>query len=104
MTTFRISGVWKNDKGVITHYAVHTVMKDSTTRAKKISKSEALKLIKKTENKATTWIWDYTKSNWQVGENIGISSRLGEEYLRTDPDSTTRDNLSNLIDYDWVKP
>lgn len=103
MTTFRISGVWKDTNGTITHYAMHTETNNGTTRAKKTSKSEAIKLVKKAENKATTWLWNYTKANWQVGEDVIVASRLGEEYLRTEPDGTIRDNLSNLINYDWIQ-
>ena len=41
MATYKISGIWKNSEGVITHYAFHTVTQEGTTRASKISKATA---------------------------------------------------------------
>jgi hypothetical protein len=38
MANYKISGVWKNNDNVITHYAFHTVGEDSTTRAQKTTK------------------------------------------------------------------
>lgn len=100
MTTFRISGVWKNDQGTITDYAVHSA---DDQRAQKTTKADAIILLEKNGNTATTWLWNYTRARWDVGENVRIATRNGEKYLRTDPDNTTRDNLENLIDYDWVR-
>lgn len=100
MTTFRISGVWKNDKGTITDYAVHSA---DNQRAVKTTKAKAITLLEEKGNNATTLLWNYTRSSWEVGEKVSVSSRNGEKYLRTNPDDTERDNLGHLIDYDWVR-
>lgn len=102
MTTFRISGVWKNNN-IITDYAIHEVTPTGTTRAKKTTKAKAITLLEEIGNNATTWLWNYTRSSWEVGEKVSVSSRNGEKYLRTNPDDTERDNLDHLIDYDWVR-
>ena len=103
MTTFRISGIWKRDN-VITDYAVHEVTSAGTTRAVKTSKRAAITLVEKSGNDTTTWTWNYTHARWDIGENVRVATRNGEKYLRTDQDNTMRDNLSNLIDYNWIKP
>lgn len=46
MTTFRISGVWKNDQGTITDYAVHSA---DDQRAQKTTKADAIILLEKME-------------------------------------------------------
>jgi hypothetical protein len=61
MPLFRISGVWKNGN-TITHYAFHTVGQESTSRANKTTKSQAIALLETTGNSATTWIWNYNRA------------------------------------------
>lgn len=56
MAQFRISGVWKNAEGVITHYTIHTVSHTSTTRAVKTTKPQAKALLEIQRNNATTWL------------------------------------------------
>jgi hypothetical protein len=56
MGQFRISGVWKDSNNVITHYAFHSVMEKTISRAVKKSKSEAISLLETTGNTATTWV------------------------------------------------
>ena len=45
MTKFRISGAWKDSNNVITHYAFHTVNENSTERASKKTKEQAISLL-----------------------------------------------------------
>lgn len=49
MAEYRISGVWKNTNDVITHYAFHKINENSTSRAKKTIKAEAIRILKKVE-------------------------------------------------------
>lgn len=102
MTKFRISGVWKNNDNVITHYAFHTVGESSTSRANKKTKEEAIRLLETPSNSATTWAWNYGQSNWNIGENVEVVNRSTGKYLRSNPNDRTTDNLGHLIDYDWI--
>jgi hypothetical protein len=102
MTKFRISGVWKDSNGVITHYAFHNVYGNKTTGAKKISKIEALRLLEENNNSAYTLVWDYSKALWIIGEKVEIIKSRKEKYLRSDPDNTLTNNLEHLIDFTWM--
>ena len=99
MATYGISGVWKDTNNKITAYAFHT---DSTSRAVKRTKAEAIKLLEIPENTAFTWIWNYTTAGWKIGEKVEVVNGRNEKYLRSDPDNTLKDNLGHLIDYDWI--
>lgn len=102
MAKYRISGVWKNSDNVITHYAFHTVEVNSTSRASKKTKSEAIGLLETRGNSATTWIWNYKQSKWNIGEDVEVVNGQNGKYLRSNPNDTTTDNLAHLIDFDWI--
>ena len=70
MAKFKISGVWKDASGVITHYAVHEVLANSTYRAEKTDKYIALKLLSNPLNEAVTSIWDYKTCFWRDREQV----------------------------------
>lgn len=101
MADYRISGVWKNESGVITHYAVHAPSDNNTFyRAQKMTKDQVLALFD-TNNTAKTWIWNYTSGSWNIGQTIHVVGTRPNRYLRTDSDNTQRDNLDNLINAAW---
>ena len=102
MATFRISGVWKNDNNVITHYAIHTVNNLGTTRAVKTTKADAIRLLEVIGNSAKTWLWNYSRSFWSDGENVEVVNGRDGKYLRSDRNDTTKDNLAHLINYNWL--
>jgi len=102
MAKYKISGVWKNDDGVITHYAVHTVTDKGHTRGEKMLKANAISLLEKPGNTALTWMWNYSNSFWQDGATVDVVNGLTGKYLRTIHDNTLKDNLAHLIDYDWI--
>lgn len=104
MAQFRISGVWKDSKDVITHYAFHTVGDNSTSRAVKVSKARAIELLETRGNVATTWIWNYNRAQWTLGENVTVVNGSSGKYLRSNPDNQLTDNLAHLIDFDWIAP
>ncbi|WP_259069928.1 DUF3892 domain-containing protein [Mucilaginibacter sp. X4EP1] len=99
MAQYKISGIWKDANGVITHYAFHTVTKDGFTRATKTTKADAIKLLSHSSNEAMTWIWNYTTAFWKDGEKVAV---INGSYLRSNPDNKITDNLAHLIDYDWL--
>ena len=104
MAKYRISGVWKDNNKVITHYAFHTVNEKTISRASKKSKSDAIKLLETNGNSAVTWLWNYSIAYWKIGENVEVINGSNGKYLRSDPDNTKTDNLANLIDFDWIAP
>lgn len=102
MATYKISGIWKNSDGVITHYAFHTVTNTGVTTASKKSKADAITLLDKNENSAMTWIWDYRTGEFVNGQNVEVVGS-SNKYLRTDADNKLTDNLGHLIDFDWIQ-
>lgn len=102
MATYRISGVWKDSIGVITHYCFHTVNQTSNSRGIKIKKSEAIAILETNGNNATTWTWNYKNNFWSIGENVEVVGYGSNKYLRSNPNNKETDNLANLINYDWL--
>jgi Protein of unknown function (DUF3892) len=103
MALYRISGVWKNASEVITHYAFHKVDETTTGRAVKFSKMQAINLLE-TGNSATTWVWNYNRAKWDIGEKVEVVNGATGKYLRSNPDNKLTDNLGHLIDFDWIAP
>lgn len=99
MAKLKISGVWKDPNQVITHYAIHTVTENGTTRGVKTTKTEAVRLLSIASNEAMTWLWDYQFSFWKDGEKVEV---VNGSYLRSNPDKKVTDNLAHLINYDWL--
>ncbi|WP_312765326.1 DUF3892 domain-containing protein [Epilithonimonas sp.] len=106
MSEFRITGIWKNKDGVITHYAIHERTKNSDGSftlgyAKKVEKDDAVDLLLLKGNSAKTYLWNYSTSSWLSGADVHVIE--GEPlYLRTEADSTEKDNLSHLINYGFI--
>lgn len=104
MALHRISGVWKDNNNVITHYAFHTVGDNSVSRATKKTKAQAIALLETQGSTATTWIWNYLQACWNVGENVEVVNGSNGKFLRSNPDNKLTDNLGHLIDFDWMAP
>jgi hypothetical protein len=104
MAEYRISGVWKDSNNVITDYAFHTVREKGISRAIKKSKAQAIALLENSTNSAVTWIWNYKKSFWEIGENVTVVNGSEGKYLRSNPDNKLTDNLAHLVNFDWIKP
>jgi len=103
MAEIRISGVWKDEDGVITHYAFHTHVKDTIwSRAVKKLKVDAIEQIEEPGNKAVTWVWNYTTFKFNVQEEVTVVNGANGKYLRSNPDRKVTDNLAHLINYDWI--
>ncbi|WP_428068206.1 DUF3892 domain-containing protein [Chryseobacterium gambrini] len=102
MATYAISGVWKDNTGTITHYAIHTVNGNTLGLATKYTKANAINLLDNNQNSARTLLWNYTDQNWQWGTTVQVVGAGVNRYLRTTQDGTVRDNLAHLINYGWV--
>ena len=72
MAQYKISGVWKDNDGVITHYAIHTMTDGKHFRGRKMLKADAVKLLDQPGNTAWTWMWNYSTSYWQNGAKIEV--------------------------------
>ena len=100
MAHYLISGVWKDSTGTITHYAFHLYNPSSSTfsDAVKTSKADAVtKLLR--GDIAQTIIWNYTQASWNNGSAVYVAGTGFNQYLKSNPDSTVRDNLDNIINY-----
>lgn len=103
MAEYSITGVWKGDDNIITHYALHEIFGNGkVSRADKTAKAEAIKLVEKSENNVTTWIWNYQYSCWGEGEKVHVVNGSNGKFLRSNRDSKVTDNLDHLINYDWL--
>jgi hypothetical protein len=71
---FRISGIWKDSKGVISHYAIHTTTKTANGYTigytEKYSKHAAVQLLLKSGNSVKTYLWNYSSCCWYAGADI----------------------------------
>ena len=102
MALYRISGVWKNSNNVITAYAFHEVTNGCTGKSVRKTKVEAISLLEKPGNYATTWVWNYNQASWNVGEEVQVIEGDKGKYLRSNSDTQTTDNLAHLMDFDWL--
>jgi len=102
MAEFGISGVWKDNNGVINAYAFHEIEDNKPSLAKRLTKPEAIKRLETIGNTAITMIWDYTASYWKRGAEVEVVNSVNGKYLRSKHDNKIIDNLSHLIDYDWI--
>lgn len=104
MAEYRISGVWRDLHGAITHYAFHTKRGTGVVRAAKKTKMEAISLVEDEGNSTMTWVWNYLRAEWDDGEVVKAIGVGNNKYLRSNPDNELTDNLEYLIDYDWIFP
>jgi hypothetical protein len=98
MAIFSITGIWKSNN-VVSHYAIHTINDNSTSKGIKTSKVDAIKLLEMTGNTAFTWLWDYKKESWTLGAQVEVVNGAYGKYLRSYHDNKLVDNLSHLINY-----
>jgi len=107
MAEYRISGVWKNDNGVITHYAVHERVRNAANNgyiirhALKRTKAQTVALLDGTGNTAKTYIWNYQTASWSAGADVVVVNG-NPKFLRTIHDGSVKDNLSHLPDYGYI--
>lgn len=102
MADYRISGFWRyNDGNGITHYAIHRGTVGSLQIATKVTKVDAIALVRDTRNNVKTILWDYLNGVWKEGEIVEATAGR-DGYLRTNPNNTVKDNLGHLINYGWI--
>lgn len=98
---YLISGVWKDSKDNITHVMLHPVSDgDSWSMGEKTTEANTIALIKK-GNVIRTIVWGYP--GWSIKSKVTYIQRAGKEYLRSEANTTTKDNLDNLISMKAIK-
>ncbi|ALU28165.1 DUF3892 domain-containing protein [Myroides odoratimimus] len=98
---YLISGVWKDSNDNITHVMLHLVNDgDSWSMGEKTSEANAIALLKK-GNIIKTIVWGYP--GWSIKSKVTYIQRAGKEYLRSEANTTTKDNLDNLISMKAIK-
>lgn len=87
----------------ITHVLVHSPLSPGRlSKGRILTKNEVISLIN-LGNTYSTATYNYLHGSWYEGANIG-TVRVGyNTYLRTDRDSTARDNLGNLLLIDELR-
>lgn len=96
-----ISGVWKDSNDNITHVMLHPVNEgDSWKIGEKTSEASTITLLKN-GNVIRTIVWDYP--GWNIKSKVTYVNRNGKEFLRSDANATTKDNLDNLISIKAIK-
>jgi len=96
-----ISGVWKNSDDNITHVMLHSVNDgDSWNMGEKTTAASVIALLKK-GNIIRTVVWNYP--GWFIKSKVTYVQAFGNEYLRSEPNASTRDNLDNLISMKAIK-
>lgn len=103
MAKLRISGIWKDNNNVISHYAFHTLTEDNTaSRAEKVTKEDAIRIVERPGNEVITWQWNYSNAVWRDGETVHVVNGSHGKYLRSNRDNQITDNLNHLINFDWL--
>jgi len=91
MTDYFITGVWKDKNGNITDVYLHKNGENGFEKGIKTPENSVILLIKQGKS-IKTLIWNYP--TWKQKAEIIVV----QDYLRTKPNGTEKDNLDNLID------
>jgi hypothetical protein len=98
---YLISGVWKDSDDNITHVMLHSVNDgDSWNMGEKTSEASTIALLKN-GNVIRTTVWNYP--GWSIKSKVTYVQAFGKEYLRSEANATTKDNLDNLISMKAIK-
>jgi len=93
---YYITGVWKDKDKRITDVLLHPVTETGFKAGKKNSRTSVVALIEQ-GNAIRTIVWNYSTAKWDVGAIVDVELVGSMKYLRTHPDSTTENNIDNLI-------
>jgi hypothetical protein len=96
MANFYISGTWQTANR-ITDVMLHSAASDGGyTVGRKTSEQAVINLINQ-GNAVYTIMWNYNNGSWTIGARVIVVQEYGRNILRTNPNTTVRDNLDNLI-------
>ncbi|SDF61846.1 DUF3892 domain-containing protein [Chitinophaga filiformis] len=103
MSTYYITAIRKsNNDSHITHVLVHSPT-DRGRLSKGAVHTKADIITHMKQHSFKTAIYNYTNGDWNEGADVGVVRVGSIDYLRTDRDSTARDNLGNLLLIDEIK-
>lgn len=91
---YLLSHVRRDSNGNVTSVLMHEDTGKSVLSRGIKTKNEVIALIKSGYTFKTI-LWGYP--NWIKGADVHIVKISNEEYIRTDPNKTGKDNLDNLI-------
>jgi hypothetical protein len=91
MIDYFITGVWKDKNGNITDVFLHKNGESGFEKGIKAPEKSVIELINKGKS-IKTLVWNYP--SWKQKAEVIVV----QNYLRTKPNSTEKDNLDNLID------
>lgn len=104
MSTFYITAVRYSSTNPkhITHVLVHTSTNNNRlNKGQEKTKDQVIADLK--NNTYRTAIYNYTNGFWGAGAQVSTVELSNVIYLRTQPDSTERDNLGNLLHIDELR-
>lgn len=93
-----VTGVWKDDKGRITHYCVHINGKSGFGKGKQLPASELIRLVKSGQQ-VRVLRWNYQSGNWIIGDALVMTTAGGSETLGVRPGASRLDHPQNLINF-----
>lgn len=91
---YLISQVKRNSSGIVIEVMLHEDNVESVSKIGVKTKDEVINLLKKGKT-VYTILWSYPK--WNKGAEVSYLKNSNGEYLRTNRNSTDKDNLDNLI-------
>ncbi|ELY2017911.1 DUF3892 domain-containing protein [Flavobacterium psychrophilum] len=91
---YLISQVKRNSSGVVTEVMLYEDNGDTITKIGVKTKDEVINLLKRGKTVCTI-LWDYP--TWLKGAEVSYLNNSNGEYLRTNRNSTDKDNLDNLF-------
>lgn len=102
MANYYITAVGKsNNDSHISHALVHApTERGRLSKGTVYSKAQIIGFM--SNHTFQTVTYDYSDGCWRIGADVGKIRVAGVDYLRTDRDSTARDNLGNLLLIDEI--
>lgn len=99
MATYYITAIDKQTVGNHTFIAkvlLHLVDNSGVHTGQVRTKDYVINLIK-SNNNIFTATWNYSNPGWRKQEPVSYETRNNQEYLRSTPDASKRDNLLHLL-------
>jgi len=95
---YYITAVEYNSDGTnISYVSLHRINSERRVeRGVRTSRANVIQLINQGHNVRTA-MWNYTSSVWSGGATVIVYNYGFSSYIKTVSDSTTRDNLGNLL-------
>ncbi len=99
MAEYYITGIRKietNQHTYISEVLIHLVVNNSVQIGVVMAKDAVIRMIKARDSVYSA-VWNYAGIHWSRQEAVSYETVGGQEYLRTTPDNTRRDNLLHLL-------